>query len=108
MAAARRSGIYWHSEEQRAAAEVSKARQNEKLGGKVVTEVEQVRGVERGPCREARAQACLKGRRAQQRTFVASVCCRGAHACLPPLLPVQVHNFYPAEEYHQVLEGVGG
>ena len=39
---ARRSGIYWHTEEQRAAAEASLQRQNERLGGRVVTEVEKV------------------------------------------------------------------
>lgn len=39
---ARSTGIYWHTEEQRAVAEASKAAQNERLGGKVATEVEQV------------------------------------------------------------------
>lgn len=39
-----RSGIYYHTPEQKAAAEASKAAQNEKLGGKVVTEIEEVRG----------------------------------------------------------------
>ncbi len=37
-----RSGIYYHTPEQKAAAEASKAAQNEKLGGKVVTEIEEV------------------------------------------------------------------
>lgn len=43
-----RSGIYYYTEEQRAAAEASKARQNERLGGRVVTEIEQA-----GPFYEA-------------------------------------------------------
>lgn len=38
-----RSGIYWTTEEQRQVAEASLARQNEKLGGQVVTELEKVR-----------------------------------------------------------------
>lgn len=37
-----RSGIYYHTPEQKAAAEASKAAQNEKLGGKVVTEIEEI------------------------------------------------------------------
>lgn len=39
---ARRSGIYYTTDAQRAAAEASKARQNAKLGGSVVTEIEAV------------------------------------------------------------------
>jgi peptide-methionine (S)-S-oxide reductase len=37
-----RSGIYCHTPEQKAAAEASKAAQNEKLGGQVVTEIEEI------------------------------------------------------------------
>jgi peptide methionine sulfoxide reductase MsrA len=39
-----RSGIYYHTEEQKAIAEAALARKNEELGGKVVTEIQQVRG----------------------------------------------------------------
>ena len=38
-----RSGIYFHTEAQRKVAEASLAAQNEKLGGRVVTEIQKVR-----------------------------------------------------------------
>lgn len=38
-----RSGIYFHTPEQKAAAEASRAAWNEKLGGAVVTEIEELR-----------------------------------------------------------------
>lgn len=38
-----RSGIYYHTEEQRALAQASLDRQNAKLGGSVVTELEEVK-----------------------------------------------------------------
>jgi peptide-methionine (S)-S-oxide reductase len=38
-----RSGIYFHTPEQKTSAEASRAAWNEKLGGQVVTEIEELR-----------------------------------------------------------------
>ena len=100
MPAEHRSGIYFHTEAQRKVAEASLAAQNEKLGGRVVTEIQKVslrpRAVEQRP----------KGGVALLQLTPPA----GPEIACPPALPAcpQVDNYSEAEEYHQRYLERGG